>query len=77
MTSTDDVTAAPELDGHVDTLVGNESRHDERVSLRALAVRMVKNGIDRRIHNCGLAIIVSADPARNMMRDSDIAVRAC
>src|SRR5262249_62325765 len=32
--------------------------------------------VDGRIHDCGLAIIVSGDPARNMMRDSNIAVRA-
>ena len=32
-------------------------------------------GVDRRIHDGRLAIIVSADPARNIMRDSDIAVR--
>ena len=32
--------------------------------------------VDGRIHHGRLAIIVSADPPRNIMRDSDIAVRA-
>ena len=39
-------------------------------------IGMEKVSVDRRIHHSRLAIIVSADPARNIMRNSDIAVRA-
>src|SRR5262245_65416831 len=36
---------------------------------------MKELGVDRWVDHNRLAIIVSADPARNIMRDSDIAVR--
>ena len=59
----------------VDALVGDERRHDQRKSLGRRAVRAKNVRVDRGIHDCRLAIIVSADPARNIMRDSHIAVR--
>ena len=48
-----------------------------RKSLAAVdAVGVEEVGVDGRIHDSRLAIIVSADPARNIMRNSDIAVDA-
>ena len=65
------------VDGELDALVGDERRHDERDTARAATPSGRKNvGVDGRIHDGGLAIIVSADPARNIMRDSHIAVHA-
>ncbi len=60
----------------IDTFVGDECRHDQREPLGWGRIGMEKIGVDGRIHHSRLAIIVSADPARNIMRDSDIAVRA-
>ena len=62
------------VDGEVDAFVGDQRRHDQRISLGNGRVGMEKIGVDGRIHHSRLAIIVSADPARNIMRDSDIAV---
>ena len=47
-----------------------------RIAREPDVVGMKELGVDGRIHHGRLAIIVSADPARNIMRDSDIAVRA-
>ena len=66
--------ARARVDGEVDALVGDERRDNEGIPFRRAGVRTIEVSIDRRIHNCGLAIIVSADPARNIMRDSHIAV---
>ena len=68
--------SAAGVNGDVDALVGHERRHDEREPLGRGRIGMEELGVDGRIHHSRLAIIVSADPARNIMRDSDIAVRA-
>ena len=60
----------------VDALVRHERRHDERKSVGSLSIWVKEIGVDRRIDHSGFAIIVSADPARNIVRDSDIAVGA-
>src|SRR6185369_17205435 len=70
-----DTCEAARLDGHIDPLVGDEGRHDKRLSYGHGVVGMEELGVDRWIDHNRLAIIVSADPARNIVRDSDIAVR--
>jgi len=60
----------------VDALIGNESGHNQRRSLGSLRAGPEETRVDGRVHHCGLAIIVSGDPARNIMRNSDIAVYA-
>ena len=65
----------------VDALVGDEGRNHESVTAaigrpNGRGRWREKLGVNGRIHHSRLAIIVSADPARNIMRDSDIAVGA-
>ena len=62
------------VDGHVDPLVGNQRRHHQRRRRRHGGVRAEEVGVDGRIDHGRLAIIVSPDPARNVLRVREIAV---
>ena len=63
------------LDGEVQTLVGHQRRHHEARRSGDLAGRLKELGVDRRIHHSRPAIIVSADPPRNILGNRHIAVR--
>ena len=63
------------LDGHVDALIRNESRHNQqRVFASDRVIRDEKARIDGRIDDVGVTIIVPTDPAGNVLRDGDIVV---
>jgi hypothetical protein len=66
------------VDGNLEALVRNERRHDQTAALfdRNRHAWPEKIGVDGRIYHAGLAIIVSADPPRNMLGVRDIAVYA-
>ena len=55
------------LDGDMYLLVGDQSGHHERPPFGHRSVDVVELGVDGWIHNSGLAIIVSADPPRNVL----------
>ena len=60
------------LDRHVEALVRHQRGHDEELASRGTACgRAVEGCVDRRIHNGRPAIIVSADPPRNIARIRD------
>ena len=60
------------FDGEIDALVRDERRHDRENDWPGRRrVRMIEDRVDRGIHDRRLAIIVSADPARNVLRVGD------
>ena len=64
------------VDGDIESLVRHERRHDQEArAARATVVSgTIKGCIYRGIHDGRLAIIVSADPLRNIPRVGDVAV---
>ena len=71
--------ACAAVDGQIEAFVGHQGRHDRRKSASrdgASSAGREELGIDRRIHNGRLTIIVQRDPPRNILRNSEIAVYA-
>ena len=63
-------------DGQVDALVRDQGRHHEKGPARTGPGRMVELGVHRRIHDRGLAAVVSQDPGRHESRVRREAVHA-
>ena len=55
------------VDRQVDSLVGHQGRHYQQVAFRDPSIRLEELGVHGRVHDVRLAIIVSADSARNIM----------
>jgi len=64
------------VNGQINAFIGDERRHHKSISLGSRRIGPEKLSIDRRIYHSRLAIIVSADSARNMLRIRDISVHA-
>ena len=64
------------VDGDIEPLVRHERRHDQeaRAGRATVVIGTIKCCIYRGIHDGRLAIIVSADPLRNIPRVGDVAV---
>ena len=63
--------ALARLHRQLDSLVRNEGRHDQKVRARGDVGRLEEDRVNRWIHDRRLAIIVSADPRRNVRRVGD------
>src|SRR5262245_16576188 len=69
-----DATAG--LDGYIDSLIWNQGGHDQKMPSGRCAIGVVEDRVDRWIHDCRLAIVVSADPPRNVSGVRDKAPHA-